>query len=148
MVFVIHWHELAMDLHVFPIPIPAPTSLSAWSLWVFPVHQARALVSCIQPGLVICFTLDNIHVSVLFSWNIPPSGRQILNHWTARKVPTLMWFNFCFPNGELCSASSLVLIGLFISSFVKFLFNFLARYLNWVLHLTIELWGFFFFNFQ
>ena len=41
--------------------------------WVFPVHQARALVSCIQPGLVICFTLDNIHVLMLFSWNIPPS---------------------------------------------------------------------------
>ena len=59
-------------LHVFPIPIPSPTFLSAWSLWVFPVHQARALVSCIPPGLVICFTLDNIHVSMLFSWNIAP----------------------------------------------------------------------------
>ena len=22
--FVIHWHETAMDLHVFPIPIPPP----------------------------------------------------------------------------------------------------------------------------
>ena len=73
MVFVIHWQESAMVLHVFPIPIPPPTSLSARSLWVFPVYQARALVSCIQPGLVICFTLDNIHVSMLFSWNIPPS---------------------------------------------------------------------------
>ena len=62
-----------MDLHVFPIPIPTPTSLSTRSLWVFPVHQARALVSCIQLGLVVCFTLDNIHVSMLFSWNIPPS---------------------------------------------------------------------------
>ena len=61
-VFVIHWHESAMDLHVFPIPIPPPTSLSTRSLWVFPVHQVWALVSCIQPGLVICFTLDNIHV--------------------------------------------------------------------------------------
>ena len=61
-----------MDLHVFPIPIPPPTSLSTRFLWVFPMHQARALVSCIQPGLVICFTLDNIHVLMLFSQNIPP----------------------------------------------------------------------------
>ena len=59
--FVIYWHESAMDLHVFPITIPPPTSLSTRFLWVFPVHQARALVSCIQPGLVICFTIDNIH---------------------------------------------------------------------------------------
>ena len=73
MVFVIHWHESAVDIHVFPIPIPPPTSHSTGSLWVFPVHQARALVSCIQPGLVICFTLDNIHVLMLFSWNTPPS---------------------------------------------------------------------------
>ena len=51
---------------MFPIPIPPPTSFSTRSLWVFPVHQARALVSCIQPGLVICFTIDNIHVSMLF----------------------------------------------------------------------------------
>ena len=71
--FVIHWNESAMGLHVFPIPIPPPTSLSTHSLEVFPVHQVRARVSCIQPGLVICFTLDNICVSMLFSWNIPPS---------------------------------------------------------------------------
>ena len=68
-VFVIHWHESAMDLHVFPIPIPSPTSLSTWSLWVFPVHQARALVSCIQPGLVICFTIDNTNVLKGSKWN-------------------------------------------------------------------------------
>ena len=47
-----------------PLPIP--------SLWIFPVHQVRALVSCIQPGLVICFTLDSTLVSMLFSQNIPP----------------------------------------------------------------------------
>ena len=51
-VFFIPRHESAMDTHVFPIPIPPPTSLSTRSLWVFPVHQVWALVSCIQPGLV------------------------------------------------------------------------------------------------
>ena len=72
-VFVIQWHESSMDLHLFPFPISLHTSLPIPSLWVFPVHQAWALVSCIQPGLVICFTLDSILVSMLFSQNIPPS---------------------------------------------------------------------------
>ena len=68
------WHtSTCMDLHVCTILIPPPTSLPIPSLWVFLVHQLRALVSCIQPGLAICFTLDNIDVSMLFSQLIPPS---------------------------------------------------------------------------
>ena len=30
--FVVHWNETAKGLHVFPIPIPPPTSLSTHSL--------------------------------------------------------------------------------------------------------------------
>ena len=46
-------------------PHPIPQSL--------PVHQPQA--SCImhRPGLVVCFTYDNIHVSMPFSQIIPPS---------------------------------------------------------------------------
>ena len=77
MVFAIHWHESAMDLHVFPILNPLPPSLPIPSLWVIPVHQPWALVSCIQPGLAICFTFDIIHVSILFSQIIPPSPSPI-----------------------------------------------------------------------
>ena len=64
---------ISLGYTCIPHPDPPPISLSTQSLCVFPVHQPRALVSCIQPGLVICFTIDNIHVSVLFSRNIPPS---------------------------------------------------------------------------
>ena len=69
-------HTLTWISHGFtcvPHPDPPPASLSIPSLWVFPMHQPWALVSCIQPGLVICFTLDSILVSMLFSQNIQKS---------------------------------------------------------------------------
>ena len=68
-------HTLTWISHGFtcvPHPDSPLTSLSIPSLWVFPMHQPWALVSCIQPGLVICFTLDSILLSKLFSQNILP----------------------------------------------------------------------------
>ena len=67
-IFAIYWHESAMDLHVFPIPIPPPNSLPIPSLWVFPVHQPWALVSCIQPGLVIFLSTHACTLSLCHGW--------------------------------------------------------------------------------
>jgi len=62
-----------MGVYVFPILNPPPTSTpshpSGSSQCISPEH----LVSCIEPGLVIHFTYDNLHVSMPFSHNIPPS---------------------------------------------------------------------------
>ena len=68
-------HTLTWIIHGFTcVPHPDPPSHVPLHPIprVFPVHQAWALVSCIQPGVVICFTLDSIHVSMLFPRNIPP----------------------------------------------------------------------------
>ena len=70
--FAIHWHESAMGVHVFPILKPPPSSFPIPSLWVIPVHQPWAPVSCIEPGLAIHFTCDNLHVSMPFSHIILP----------------------------------------------------------------------------
>ena len=48
---------------------PSPSHPSGSSQCTSPEHP----VSCIKPGLVIYFTYDNIHVSMLFSQIIPPS---------------------------------------------------------------------------
>ena len=56
-------HTLIWISHGFTcVAHPEPPSLPIPSLWVIPMHQPRALVSWIKPGLAICFTLDNIHV--------------------------------------------------------------------------------------
>ena len=46
-----------------PLPPPSPYHPSGSSQCTSPEHP----VSCIKPGLVICFTYDNIHVSMPFS---------------------------------------------------------------------------------
>ena len=74
MVFAKHRHESATGSHVFPIQNPPPTSLTIPSPRVIiqctsPEHP----VSCIEPGRVICFTYDNIHISMLPSQIIPLS---------------------------------------------------------------------------
>ena len=62
-----------MGVHVFPIQTLLPTSLPIPSLRAFQYTSPEHPVSCIEPGLAIYFTYDNIHVSMLFSQIIPPS---------------------------------------------------------------------------
>ena len=56
-----------MGVHVFPILNPHPIPKGHPSA---PVLERPVL--CIEPGLAICYTYDNIHVSMLFSQIIPP----------------------------------------------------------------------------
>ena len=66
-----HQHEFAMGVDVFPILNPPPTILPIPSLWVIPMHQPQ--VSCIEPGVVIHFLYDIIHISMPFPQIVPPS---------------------------------------------------------------------------
>ena len=52
-----------------PLPPSSPSHPSGSSQCTGPEHP----VSCIEPGLAICFTYGNIHVSMLFSQIIPPA---------------------------------------------------------------------------
>ena len=56
-----------------PIPNPPPTALPIPSLWLSQRTSFECPVSCIEFGLVICFTYDSTHVSMLFSQIIPLS---------------------------------------------------------------------------
>ena len=69
--FAIHQHESAVGVHVLPILNPPPYSYhpSGSSQCTSPKHP----VSCIEPGLMIHFLYDIIHVSMPFSQIIPPS---------------------------------------------------------------------------
>ena len=62
-----------MGVHVFPILSPLPPLSPSHPPGSSQCTSTEHPVSCSKPGLAICFTYDNIHVSVLFSRIIPPS---------------------------------------------------------------------------
>ncbi|KAB0358934.1 hypothetical protein FD754_003090, partial [Muntiacus muntjak] len=116
-------HVFEQKLYVFPILIPPPTSLSTRFLRVLPVHQARALVSCISPGLaralvscispglVICFTIDNIHAVLLkhptltFSHRVQKSVLIVTDKWMNVQVGDIIKLE----NNQIVTADILLL---------------------------------------
>ena len=70
--FAIHQHEFATGVHMFPIlnPLPPPSLYHPSGSSQCTSHKHP--VSCIKPGLAICFLYDIIHVSMPFSQIIPP----------------------------------------------------------------------------
>ena len=67
-----------MGVHVFPIWTPLPPLSPSHHSGLSQCTSPERPVSCIEPGLAICFTYDNIHVSRLFSQIIPPSPSPTL----------------------------------------------------------------------
>ena len=112
MVFAIHWHEPAMDLHVFPIPIPPPTSLSIPCLWVFPVHQPWAPVSC-RNTILNHSSFNSVHFSCsVVSDSATPrtaAWQASLSITNSRSVLKLMSIESEMPSNHLILCRPLIL---------------------------------------
>ena len=72
--------------HLPPHPIPLGQ----------PSAPALSLVSCIKPGLAICFTHDNIHVSMLFSEIIKLLTFRSMKPWNNKLLLVVLWYSTQF----------------------------------------------------
>ena len=106
------------SVHVFPILNPPPTSLPIPSLWVIQCTSPEHPVSCIEPGLAIHFTYDNIHVSMPFSQIIPPSpspteSKRLL--YTSVSLLLSRIQGYCYHLSKFYTYVSVYCIGVFLS---------------------------------
>ena len=82
--FVIHWNETAMGLHVFPIPIPPPTSLSTrshnWLLKGGFKRRTHVLGSWLEMLIAGSYSLT------LCSWNSPGKNTGVGCHALLQRI--------------------------------------------------------------
>ena len=71
--FSIHQHASTTGVHVFPILNPLPPRSPYHPSGSSQCTSPKLPVSCIEPGLAICFLYDIIHVLMPFSQIIPHS---------------------------------------------------------------------------
>ena len=116
--FAIHQHESAMGVHMFPILNPLPHPSLYHPSGSSQCTSLKHPVSCIEPGLVIHFLYDIIHVSMPFSQIIPPSPSPTeCNRLFYTSVSLLLSCiqGYCYYLSKFHIYSSVYCIGVFLS---------------------------------
>ena len=115
-----------MGVHVFPILNPPSTSThpSGSSECTNPEHP----VSCIEPGLAICFTYDNIHVSMQ-CFNVQCHSPKSSHPRPLPQSPKDCYIHLCL----FCCLTYRVIITIFLNSiymhyYTALVFFFLAYF--------------------
>ena len=114
--FAIHQNESATGIHVFPNlnPPPSPYHPSGSSQCTSPRHP----ISCIEPGLAICFIYDIIHVSMEFSQMIPPSPSPTESKrlfYTSVSLLLSRTLGYCYHLSKFHIYTLVYCIGVFLS---------------------------------
>ena len=100
------------------LPSPSPYHPSASSQCTSPKHP----VSCIEPGLVIHFIYDIIHVSMPFSQIIPPSPSPTEStrlFYTSVSLSLSRTEGYCYHLSKFHIYALVYSIGVFLSGFLK-----------------------------
>ena len=103
-----------------PFPPPSPSHPSGSPQCTSPEHP----VSCIKHGLAICFTYDNIHVSMLFS--------QITHPRLLPQSPIDCSIHLCL----FCCLAYMVIVTIFLNSIYELVYC-IGVFLSGLLHSII-----------